>query len=61
MVPQAAAVYDAIYSYKDYAGEAARLHALIAQYGQNRPLPVRQRGQEGCERGLILLAQPATP
>src|SRR4051794_2103872 len=31
---QSAAVYDAIYTWKDYAGEAARLHALIAQYKQ---------------------------
>jgi len=31
---QSAAVYDALYTWKDYAGEAARLHALITEYMQ---------------------------
>ena len=33
---------------------------LVAEHGENRPLQMLQRGQEGFECGLILLAQPAT-
>ena len=33
---------------------------LVAEHGQDGPLQVLERFQEGFERGLILLAQPAT-
>jgi hypothetical protein len=33
---------------------------LITEHGQNRPLQVPQRSQEGLERGLIELRQPPT-
>src|SRR5207249_3566559 len=33
---------------------------LVAEHGQNGPLEVLQRFQKGFERGLILLAEPAT-
>jgi hypothetical protein len=33
---------------------------LVAEHDQDGPLQVLERFQEGFERGLILLAQPAT-
>src|SRR5262249_47016806 len=33
---------------------------LVAEHGENRPLQVLERFQKGCERGLILLAEPTT-
>jgi hypothetical protein len=43
---------------RGYGRDQARL--LVAEHGQDGPLEVLQRCQKGFERGLILLAEPAT-
>ena len=43
---------------RGHCRDQARL--LVAEHGSNRPLQVLERFQKGFERGLILLAEPAT-